>query len=48
VREMLAIAAAMNLKPDITLFDFEHLNDHLLALKQGKYVGTGVVKISEL
>jgi propanol-preferring alcohol dehydrogenase len=46
VREMLEIAAAMKLKPDITVFNFEHLNDHLLALKQGKYVGTGVVQIS--
>ncbi len=47
VRELLEIAASMKLMPDITHFDFEHLNDHLLALKQGAYTGTGVVQISD-
>ncbi len=46
VRELLELAAEMKLTPDITRFDFEHLNDHLLALKQGAYTGTGVVQIS--
>jgi len=35
------------LKPDITVFDFEHLNEHLLALKNGKFVGTGVLRVAE-
>ena len=47
VRELLELAAEIKLQPDITVFDFEHLNEHLLALKQGKFVGTGVVKISD-
>lgn len=47
VREMLEIGAAMKLIPDITVLDFEHLNDHLLSFKQGKFVGTGVIKILE-
>ncbi|MBU0692816.1 alcohol dehydrogenase, partial [bacterium] len=46
VRELLQIAADLNLQPDTTEFDFEHLNEHLLALKQGKFVGTGVVRIA--
>lgn len=47
VRELLELAAGMKLTPDITVFDFEHLNDHLLAMKQGAYTGTGVVQISD-
>ena len=47
VRELLELAAEMKLQPDVTVFDFEHLNEHLLALKQGKYVGTGVVRIAD-
>jgi propanol-preferring alcohol dehydrogenase len=47
VRELLALAAEIKLKPDITVFDFEHLNEHLLALKQGKFVGTGVVRVAK-
>ena len=46
VREMLELAAGMKLNPDITVLDFEHLNEHLLALKQGKFIGTGVVQIA--
>ncbi|RPH95259.1 zinc-binding alcohol dehydrogenase family protein [candidate division KSB1 bacterium] len=45
VRELLHLAAEMQLQPDITVFDFEHLNEHLLALKQGKFKGTGVIRI---
>ena len=48
VRELLELAADMKLQHDISVFDFEHLNEHLLALKQGAYVGTGVVKIADL
>ena len=47
VRELLATAAEMNLQPDVTVFDFEHLNDHLLALEQGRFVGTGVIRIAD-
>ena len=47
VREMLEIGAEMNLQPDITVLDFEHLNEHLLSFKRGQFVGTGVVKISD-
>ena len=47
VRELLALAAKMKLHPDITVFDFEHLNEHLLALKNGKFVGTGVIKVAD-
>jgi propanol-preferring alcohol dehydrogenase len=47
VRELLALAAKIKLKPDINVFDFEHLNEHLLALKQGKFVGTGVIRVAE-
>jgi propanol-preferring alcohol dehydrogenase len=47
VRELLALAAKIGLKPDITVFDFEHLNEHLLALKNGKFVGTGVIQVAE-
>lgn len=47
VRELLTLAAKINLQPDITLFDFEHLNEHLLALKQGKFVGTGVIRVAK-
>jgi propanol-preferring alcohol dehydrogenase len=46
VRDLLAIAAKANVHSDTTEFDFEHLNDHLLALKQGKFVGTGVIQIN--
>lgn len=46
VRELLQIAAELQLQPDVTEFDFGHLNEHLLALKQGKFVGTGVVHIA--
>jgi propanol-preferring alcohol dehydrogenase len=46
VRELLALAAKMKLAPDIAVFDFEHLNEHLLALKNGRFVGTGVIRIS--
>jgi propanol-preferring alcohol dehydrogenase len=46
VRELLAMAAQMALKPDVTVCDFEHLNDHLLSLKQGKFTGTGVVRVA--
>ena len=45
--ELLDIAARINLQPDVTRFDFEHLNDHLLALKQGTFTGTGVVMIAQ-
>jgi alcohol dehydrogenase, propanol-preferring len=48
VRDLLAVAADMNLQPDITVFDFEHLNEHLLALKQGRFVGTGVIRIAHV
>ena len=47
VREMLEIGAEMKLKPDITVLDFENLNEHLLAFKQGRFTGTGVVRITE-
>ena len=46
VRQLLALAAEMKLQPDVVLFDFDHLNEHLLALKRGEFVGTGVVRIS--
>jgi D-arabinose 1-dehydrogenase-like Zn-dependent alcohol dehydrogenase len=46
VRNLLQISAELKLRPDVTEFDFEHLNDHLLALKQGRFVGTGVVRIA--
>ena len=46
VLELLAMAARIPLQPDITLFDFEHLNEHLLALKQGKFTGTGVITVA--
>ena len=46
VRELLQIAAELNLQPDVTEFDFEHLNEHLIALKEGRFVGTGVIQIS--
>lgn len=46
VRELLDLAAKINLKPDITVFDFEHLYDHLLALKQGRFNGTGIIRIA--
>jgi propanol-preferring alcohol dehydrogenase len=46
VRELLQLAAAMKLTPDTTEFDFEHLNEHLLKLKRGEYVGTGVVRVA--
>ncbi|MBI5060251.1 zinc-dependent alcohol dehydrogenase family protein [candidate division KSB1 bacterium] len=47
VRELLEIAARMRLRPDITVFDFEHLNEHLLALKHSKFTGTGVVAVAD-
>ena len=47
VRELLALAAKIGLKPDVTVFDFEHLNEHLLALKNGKFVGTGVIRVAQ-
>lgn len=47
VRELLTLAAKIRLQPDITVFDFEHLNEHLLALKNGKFTGTGVIRIAE-
>jgi len=46
VRELLDIAARIGLKADVTVFDFEHLNEHLLALKQGRFVGTGVIRVA--
>lgn len=46
VRELLDIAARIDLQPDVTLFDFDHLNEHLLALKQGRLTGTGVVVVN--
>jgi propanol-preferring alcohol dehydrogenase len=46
VRELLTLAAAMRLTPEITLFDFDRLNEHLLALKRGEFVGTGVVRVN--
>jgi propanol-preferring alcohol dehydrogenase len=45
VRELLQIAADLKLTPDVTEFDFLHLNEHLIALKQGKFTGTGVVRV---
>lgn len=47
VRELLDLAARMKLIPDITVFDFLDMNANLRALKEGKFVGTGVVKIAE-
>ena len=47
VSELLALAAKIGLKPDATVFDFEHLNEHLLALKNGKFVGTGVIRVAQ-
>jgi propanol-preferring alcohol dehydrogenase len=46
VRELLEIANRMKLKPDVTDFDFSDMNANLRALKEGKFVGTGVVRIS--
>jgi len=46
VRQLLALAAEMNLQPDVVLFEFDRLNDHLLALKRGEFVGTGVIRVS--
>lgn len=45
VRELLSLAAEIQVKPDVTVFDFEHLNDHMIALKRGEFVGTGVVHV---
>ncbi|MBU0507832.1 zinc-dependent alcohol dehydrogenase family protein [bacterium] len=45
VRQLLHLASDMNLQPDVVLFDFEHLNDHLLALKRGEFVGSGVIRM---
>ncbi len=47
VRQLLRLAADMQLKADVTVFDFEHLNQHLLKLKRGEFVGTGVIRIAE-
>ena len=47
IRELLEIAAAMHLKPDIEEFSFDHLNEHLLAFDQGKVKGTGVVRVAK-
>ncbi|MDD5088524.1 MAG: zinc-dependent alcohol dehydrogenase family protein [bacterium] len=46
VRDLLALAAGMKLQPDVVLFDFDDLNGHLLSLKRGEFVGTGVVRVS--
>jgi propanol-preferring alcohol dehydrogenase len=46
VRDLLRMAGEIGLKPDVTVYDFEHLNDHLLALKQGRFVGTGVIRVA--
>ncbi len=45
VRELLTLADRYKVKPDITEFTFADMNANLLALKQGKFVGTGVVRI---
>lgn len=45
VHELLKLAAEMKLAPEVTVFDFEHLNEHLVALKRGEFTGTGVVEI---
>jgi alcohol dehydrogenase, propanol-preferring len=45
VRELLQIASDIALKPEIEVFDFEHLNDHLIAFDRGMVRGTSVIKI---
>jgi alcohol dehydrogenase, propanol-preferring len=45
VRELLQIASDLKLTPDVTEFGFDHLNKHLIALKHGKFTGTGVVRV---
>jgi alcohol dehydrogenase, propanol-preferring len=46
VRELLTISAHMPLQLDVTLFDFEDLNANLRALKQGAFIGTGIVRVA--
>ncbi len=48
VRELLQIASELDLKPDVTEFDFEHLNEYLQSLKRGSFTGTGVVRVSDI
>jgi propanol-preferring alcohol dehydrogenase len=48
VRELLDIAAKMNLKPQTEDLDFEHLNDHLVDFDKGKVKGTGVVRVAKI
>ncbi|HEY3295274.1 MAG TPA: zinc-dependent alcohol dehydrogenase family protein [bacterium] len=47
VRELLEIAAEIHLKPEVEEFDFDHLNDHLLAFDRGKVKGTGVIRVGK-
>ncbi len=46
VRELLELAAKYRLSPKVTEFSFDDMNANLLALKNGRFVGTGVVRIT--
>lgn len=45
VREFLQLAAEMEIESEVNEFRLEEANEALLALKQGKYRGAGVLKI---
>jgi propanol-preferring alcohol dehydrogenase len=47
VAEFLPLAAEIPITPEITEFELEEANQALLMLKQGKYRGAGVLKISD-
>ena len=47
VQEFLTLAAEIPIKSEITEFELKEANKALLFLKQGKYRGAGVLKISD-
>lgn len=44
-RELLALAARAGIRPHTTEFAFADLNAALLALKQGRFVGSGILRV---
>lgn len=46
-RELLELAASAGIRPRTTEFAFGELNQALLALKQGRIVGSGVLRIRD-